>query len=124
MFFPLVLNALAMGSISSAAGIGMALSKFHFLKMEIWFNLLPHTKVHCFLYVSLICCLFRVLPFLFLDIVSCLALDQDILVTGSLDTTVMVWQVSEKLVDSFVNDKPKHVLYGHDDEVVIDHCFL
>lgn len=61
------------------------------------------------------------------DIVTCVAISRlgDILVTGSKDTTVMVWELDggnpylhdSEMSDSFLPDKPKHILYGHDDEV-------
>lgn len=61
------------------------------------------------------------------DIVTCMAisLTGDILVTGSKDTTVMVWELDAANsysydgdeADCFISDKPKHILYGHDDEV-------
>jgi WD40 repeat protein len=52
------------------------------------------------------------------DIVTCLALGEqgDVLVTGSRDTTVMVWRVDSALRLPVV-PAPLHVLYGHDDEV-------
>ncbi|KAJ5075155.1 beach domain-containing protein [Anaeramoeba ignava] len=49
------------------------------------------------------------------DIVTCLAIDGDILVTGSRDTTVAVWKLNLK--EGKVDEKPTKILYGHDDEV-------
>jgi len=71
------------------------------------------------------------------DIVTCLALDGRTLVTGSRDTTLMVWDVLSKTVTNssinslsssntiqnvdntnvIANEVPLHILYGHDDEV-------
>lgn len=61
------------------------------------------------------------------DIVTCMAISQpgDILVTGSKDTTVMLWELDPSHsysydaedTDCFISDKPKHILYGHNDEV-------
>ena len=53
---------------------------------------------------------------------TCLALSDngDTLVTGSRDTTVMVWKLDldDKLGQPVITT-PKHVLYGHDDEVQV-----
>ncbi|KAJ5067923.1 beige/beach-related [Anaeramoeba ignava] len=49
------------------------------------------------------------------DIVTCLALDDDLLVTGSRDTTVIVWKL--QVTKGKVLEKPMHILYGHNDEV-------
>ena len=38
---------------------------------------------------------------------------RDVLVTGSLDTTVLVWEV----IDGVVSPSPKHILHGHDTAV-------
>jgi hypothetical protein len=55
------------------------------------------------------------------DVVSCLALTRDggTLVTGSRDTTLMVWAVgsSARGGPPQLSEKPRHVLHGHDDEV-------
>jgi Beige/BEACH domain/Neurobeachin beta propeller domain/Neurobeachin/BDCP, DUF4704 alpha solenoid region/Neurobeachin alpha solenoid region/PH domain associated with Beige/BEACH len=54
------------------------------------------------------------------DIVTCLALstDGETLVTGSKDTTVMVWNVHRSIKSGgLIEHTPRHVLYGHDDEV-------
>eukprot|EP00743_Colponemidia_sp_Colp-15_P011451 GILK01012779.1.p1 GENE.GILK01012779.1~~GILK01012779.1.p1 ORF type:complete len:1306 (+),score=251.28 GILK01012779.1:285-3920(+) len=67
------------------------------------------------------------------DVVTCLAIGEDgrTLVTGSRDTTLMVWDLnppptasafssvvtSPNIRVSYVTEKPRHVLYGHDDEV-------
>jgi len=52
------------------------------------------------------------------DVVSCLAVSANnrVLVTGSKDTTVMVWNhdLSRHLISPL---HPTHILYGHDDEV-------
>jgi WD40 repeat protein len=67
------------------------------------------------------------------DIVTCLAISQvgDVVVTGSKDTTVMVWAVQQYAnaaltaanpatnPDNYLLEKPKHILYGHDDEVTV-----
>eukprot|EP00475_Leptophrys_vorax_P005709 TRINITY_DN13447_c0_g1_i1.p1 TRINITY_DN13447_c0_g1~~TRINITY_DN13447_c0_g1_i1.p1 ORF type:complete len:630 (+),score=120.28 TRINITY_DN13447_c0_g1_i1:217-2106(+) len=52
------------------------------------------------------------------DVVTCLALDETccLLVTGSKDTTVLLWDVSTTR-NPVVVDKPRQVLFGHDDEV-------
>ncbi|EFA75292.1 BEACH domain-containing protein [Heterostelium album PN500] len=54
------------------------------------------------------------------DIVTCLAWSSDgqTLITGSRDTTLMVWNLSshKSAVPKFEN-VPTHILYGHDDEV-------
>ena len=52
------------------------------------------------------------------DVVSCLSLSEDgaTLVTGSRDTTLMVWPVTAGSAAPLA-DKPRHVLHGHDDEV-------
>ena len=56
------------------------------------------------------------------DVVSCLALTRDgtMLVTGSRDTTLMVWPIASIRGSSaapLLSEKPRHVLHGHDDEV-------
>ncbi|XP_006816022.1 neurobeachin-like protein 1 [Saccoglossus kowalevskii] len=54
------------------------------------------------------------------DIVTCLALDNcgTQLITGSRDTTCMIWEVTyQGGVASVLVDKPLQTLYGHDDEV-------
>ena len=51
---------------------------------------------------------------------SCLALSDDgaTLVTGSRDTTLMVWPlVLAGSQRGLLPEKPRHVLHGHDDEV-------
>lgn len=60
------------------------------------------------------------------DIVTCIAISEkgEILATGSKDTTVMLWELdngeaTNDIPDgSYINPTPKHVLYGHDDEVL------
>ena len=54
------------------------------------------------------------------DVVSCLALTRDgcTLVTGSRDTTLMVWTLTTSRASPVISDKPRHVLHGHDDEVM------
>ncbi|XP_071942779.1 neurobeachin-like protein 1 [Antedon mediterranea] len=55
-----------------------------------------------------------------IDIVTCLALDHcgTHLITGSRDTTCMIWEVTfQGIMASGLNNKPIQVLYGHDDEV-------
>lgn len=62
------------------------------------------------------------------DIVTCMALSEtgNILVTGSKDTTVMVWEVGAVTTqistraggdEEYIGQTPIHILYGHDDEV-------
>jgi hypothetical protein len=54
------------------------------------------------------------------DIVTCLALTADgqILVTGSKDTTLMVWEVYLGKGHTYrIDENPIHILYGHNDEV-------
>ena len=60
------------------------------------------------------------LIFLFfcLDTVTCLALDYTgtLLVSGSMDTTCMVWQIVQEYETSVnLDPKPLHILYGHTD---------
>jgi len=51
--------------------------------------------------------------------VTCLALSADgrTLVTGSRDTTLMVWNVWVKGNTCRIDETPLHILYGHDDEI-------
>ncbi|KAJ3424666.1 beach domain-containing protein [Anaeramoeba flamelloides] len=49
------------------------------------------------------------------DAVTTISFENNILVTGSRDTTVIVWEFLPKL--NKVNNTPKQILYGHDDEV-------
>eukprot|EP01132_Coremiostelium_polycephalum_P009076 gene9076-11116_t len=54
------------------------------------------------------------------DTVTCFALgaDDQTLITGSKDTTVMVWNLStHKSGTPKFDDVPVHILYGHDDEI-------
>ncbi|XP_071822216.1 neurobeachin-like protein 1 isoform X2 [Apostichopus japonicus] len=54
------------------------------------------------------------------DVVTCLALDNCgmYLITGSRDTTCMIWEVTyQNGVSSGINNRPTQTLYGHDDEV-------
>eukprot|EP00164_Ancoracysta_twista_P003908 GFYU01005239.1.p1 GENE.GFYU01005239.1~~GFYU01005239.1.p1 ORF type:complete len:1869 (-),score=444.28 GFYU01005239.1:22-4860(-) len=60
------------------------------------------------------------------DIVTCLALGEDkvTLVTGSRDTTLMVWEFTTTSTmqlgiskQCYLVEKPRQILYGHDDEV-------
>jgi WD40 repeat protein len=54
------------------------------------------------------------------DIVTCLALGTDgkTLITGSKDTTLMVWDLQMLKNNNYkVDEKPIHILYGHDDEI-------
>ncbi|XP_060579246.1 neurobeachin-like protein 1, partial [Ruditapes philippinarum] len=59
-----------------------------------------------------------------IDIVTCLALDYcgSHLITGSRDTTCMIWQVQQQggVCVNLLN-KPLQTLYGHDDEVTAVH---
>lgn len=48
------------------------------------------------------------------DVVSCLATDENYLVTGSNDTTLIVWEIQNEKV---LFEKPKAILYGHEDEI-------
>jgi len=52
------------------------------------------------------------------DVVTCIAssAQNNVLVTGSRDTTVMIWHLQLDKSKP-VLDRPTHVLYGHDDEV-------
>eukprot|EP00057_Strongylocentrotus_purpuratus_P026068 XP_011680542.1 PREDICTED: neurobeachin-like protein 1 isoform X2 [Strongylocentrotus purpuratus] len=55
-----------------------------------------------------------------MDVVTCIALDGCgmQLITGSRDTTCMVWEITyQNGVASGINNKPIQTLYGHDDEV-------
>jgi len=57
------------------------------------------------------------------DVVTCVAISEndDIVVTGSKDATIMVWEMNS---NARINEEPLHVLYGHDDEVWVTHlCF-
>ncbi|KAJ5068656.1 beach domain-containing protein lvsc [Anaeramoeba ignava] len=49
------------------------------------------------------------------DIVTCLKFEKNILVTGSRDTTVMLWKFNTKIGQ--FDQEPINILYGHDDEV-------
>jgi hypothetical protein len=53
------------------------------------------------------------------DVVSCVALASDgrTLVSGSVDTTVVIWELSRQGGAFRVAERPLHVLHGHDDEV-------
>ncbi|KAJ8020057.1 Neurobeachin-like protein 1 [Holothuria leucospilota] len=54
------------------------------------------------------------------DVVTCLALDNCgmYLITGSRDTTCMIWEVMyQNGVSSGISNRPSQTLYGHDDEV-------
>eukprot|EP01133_Synstelium_polycarpum_P008387 gene8387-9862_t len=54
------------------------------------------------------------------DIVTCLAWasDSQTLITGSRDTTLMVWNLtSHKSASPKFDTVPAHILYGHDDEI-------
>ena len=52
------------------------------------------------------------------DIITCIALSTDskTLITGSKDSTVVVWDIQTKGTN-IIRVEPIHVLYGHDDEV-------
>ncbi|KAK3721190.1 hypothetical protein RRG08_044202 [Elysia crispata] len=59
-----------------------------------------------------------------IDVVTCLALDScgRHLVTGSRDTTCMVWEIIQQAgVASNINRRPLQILYGHDSEVTAVH---
>ena len=54
------------------------------------------------------------------DIVTCLALgvDSKTFVTGSKDTTLLVWEIQyQKGIPVRVDENPLHILYGHNDDV-------
>jgi hypothetical protein len=53
------------------------------------------------------------------DVVSCVALagDGKTLVSGSVDTTVVIWELCRQGGAFRVTERPLHVLHGHDDEV-------
>eukprot|EP00090_Calanus_glacialis_P023550 TRINITY_DN363_c0_g1_i1.p1 TRINITY_DN363_c0_g1~~TRINITY_DN363_c0_g1_i1.p1 ORF type:complete len:2732 (-),score=430.45 TRINITY_DN363_c0_g1_i1:184-7587(-) len=53
------------------------------------------------------------------DIITCLAIDKDGLysITGSKDTTAIVWELSNNKVDGSVSTRSVQVLYGHDKPV-------
>jgi WD40 repeat protein len=54
------------------------------------------------------------------DLVTCLALGVDgkLFVSGSKDTTVLVWEIIyQKGLPVRVDENPMHILYGHDDEI-------
>ena len=54
------------------------------------------------------------------DIVTCLAIgcDGNLFVTGSRDTTVLVWEIDYNRGSAFrVDENPIHILYGHNEEV-------
>ena len=54
------------------------------------------------------------------DIVTCIALgkDEKTFVTGSKDTTILVWEIQyQKGVPYKVDENPVHILYGHNDDV-------
>ena len=51
---------------------------------------------------------------------TCLALDYTgtLLVSGSMDTTCMIWQITQDYESSLnIDPKPVHILYGHTDSV-------
>ncbi|KAJ5076793.1 beach domain-containing protein lvsc [Anaeramoeba ignava] len=48
--------------------------------------------------------------------VSCLAVENDRLITGSRDTTVLVWSFNTK--EGTVSDQPIHILHAHNDTVL------
>ncbi|GFO07271.1 neurobeachin-like protein 1, partial [Plakobranchus ocellatus] len=59
-----------------------------------------------------------------IDVVTCLALDScgRHLVTGSRDTTCMVWEIVQQAgLASNINRRPLQTLYGHDSEVTAVH---
>eukprot|EP00761_Pharyngomonas_kirbyi_P000202 gb/GECH01000202.1/.p1 GENE.gb/GECH01000202.1/~~gb/GECH01000202.1/.p1 ORF type:complete len:3078 (+),score=643.06 gb/GECH01000202.1/:1-9234(+) len=53
------------------------------------------------------------------DVVTCLNIcpEGDYVVTGSKDTTVMIWEIEQRKSANVINPEPFHILYGHDDEV-------
>lgn len=53
------------------------------------------------------------------DVVTCLCLcpEGEYIVSGSKDTTVMIWSIEHRKSANVVNPEPLHILYGHDDEV-------
>ncbi|BFZ22107.1 hypothetical protein BsWGS_25146 [Bradybaena similaris] len=59
-----------------------------------------------------------------IDVVTCLAIDNcgRHLVTGSRDTTCMVWEITQQAgISVNLNTKPLQTLYGHDSEVTAVH---
>jgi WD40 repeat protein len=46
-----------------------------------------------------------------------LAEDGKTLITGSKDTTLMLWKIQTVKNNTRVDEAPVHILYGHDDEV-------
>ena len=57
---------------------------------------------------------------LILDIVTCLAIDYTgtLLVSGSMDTTCIIWQIVQEYGSSInLDPTPMHILYGHNDSV-------
>lgn len=62
-----------------------------------------------------------------IDIVTCLALDYcgSHLITGSRDTTCMIWQVIQQGgISTELSQKPVQILYGHDNEVTAVHISI
>lgn len=65
----------------------------------------------------------KLINFFIADLVTCLSLDQCglFLITGSKDTTCVIWDVSHICVpniqQSGLAPKPHQILYGHDSEV-------
>ena len=63
------------------------------------------------------------------NVVTCLALSNDgnTMISGSKDTTVMIWNVNTNK-NTWLNNNavPKHILYGHDDEIncIVYDCYL
>eukprot|EP01105_Mastigella_eilhardi_P025380 TRINITY_DN68_c0_g1_i2.p1 TRINITY_DN68_c0_g1~~TRINITY_DN68_c0_g1_i2.p1 ORF type:complete len:2854 (-),score=674.35 TRINITY_DN68_c0_g1_i2:50-7438(-) len=53
------------------------------------------------------------------DIVTCTIIGQDgeTLITGSKDTTLMVWDICMHSNTLHIDETPRNILYGHDDEV-------
>jgi hypothetical protein len=56
------------------------------------------------------------------DVVTCLGLTEDgtTLITGSKDTTLLVWNTTYRSGSLYIDETPRRILNGHDDEV---RCF-
>ena len=51
------------------------------------------------------------------DIITCIAIDGQVVATGSRDTTVAIWMLKVKGNNYKIEESPRHLLYGHNDEV-------
>ncbi len=78
------------------------------ISIQVNLNLIIYVRLK-FKYIFFILCL---------DTVTCLALDYTgtLLVSGSMDTTCMIWQIIQEYETSVnLDPKPMHILYGHTD---------